>query len=134
MAASIELRAALGGISGILITPFDSADQIAPARLRPIVDRAIAAGRAGDLLHIFLQQRQAVDVPAVGTETAAASDQLVDPLRQMLQECDAQFGALLMVVVSCNRHAESPLDPDFHYNCARSALSAPAEHRPAVRG
>ena len=35
---------ALTGISGILVTPFDEADRIAPARLVPVIDRAIAAG------------------------------------------------------------------------------------------
>jgi 4-hydroxy-tetrahydrodipicolinate synthase len=35
---------ALTGISGILVTPFDDADRIAPARLAPVIDRAIAAG------------------------------------------------------------------------------------------
>ena len=39
-----KLRKALSGISGILVTPFDAADEIAPARLRPIVDRAVTAG------------------------------------------------------------------------------------------
>ncbi len=34
----------LTGISGILATPFDGDDQIAPERLRPIVDRAVGAG------------------------------------------------------------------------------------------
>jgi 4-hydroxy-tetrahydrodipicolinate synthase len=38
------LREALAGISGILVTPFDADDRIAPARLRPILDRALAAG------------------------------------------------------------------------------------------
>jgi 4-hydroxy-tetrahydrodipicolinate synthase len=38
------LRRALAGISGILVSPFDEADQPAPQRLRPIVDRAIDAG------------------------------------------------------------------------------------------
>ncbi len=38
------LNAALTGISGILVTPFDRDDRLAPARLRPIVDRAIGAG------------------------------------------------------------------------------------------
>jgi 4-hydroxy-tetrahydrodipicolinate synthase len=44
--AKIEkrLRDALGGISGILVTPFDREDRLAPARLKPIVDRAIGAG------------------------------------------------------------------------------------------
>lgn len=40
----MDLRAALNGISGILVTPFDGDDQIAPERLSPIVDRAIGAG------------------------------------------------------------------------------------------
>ncbi len=39
-----KLRAALSGISGILVTPFDAEDRVAPARLKPIVDRAINAG------------------------------------------------------------------------------------------
>ncbi|HSW20996.1 MAG TPA: dihydrodipicolinate synthase family protein [Ramlibacter sp.] len=38
------LREALDGISGILVTPFDEAGAIAPKRLRPIVDKAVAAG------------------------------------------------------------------------------------------
>ena len=36
--------AALPGISGILVTPFDKDDRVAPARLKPIIDRAVAAG------------------------------------------------------------------------------------------
>ncbi|HEX4334115.1 MAG TPA: dihydrodipicolinate synthase family protein [Usitatibacter sp.] len=39
-----KLRDALGGISGILVTPFDDQDRLAPARLEPIIERAIAAG------------------------------------------------------------------------------------------
>ena len=39
-----KLRDALGGISGILVTPFDGADKLAPQRLKPIVERAIGAG------------------------------------------------------------------------------------------
>jgi 4-hydroxy-tetrahydrodipicolinate synthase len=35
---------ALPGISGILVTPFDTDDQVAPKRLKPIIDRAIGAG------------------------------------------------------------------------------------------
>lgn len=38
------LRAALSGISGILVTPFDRDDRPAPARLAPIIDRATRAG------------------------------------------------------------------------------------------
>ena len=39
-----RLRKALAGISGILVTPFDSQDRLAPAKLKPIVERAVAAG------------------------------------------------------------------------------------------
>ena len=39
-----KLRKALTGISGILVTPFDRQDRVAPARLAPIVDHAIGAG------------------------------------------------------------------------------------------
>jgi len=39
-----KLRKALSGISGILVTPFDASDKIAPSRLQPIVDRAVTAG------------------------------------------------------------------------------------------
>lgn len=36
--------ASLPGISGILVTPFDRNDTIAPSLLKPIIDRAIGAG------------------------------------------------------------------------------------------
>src|SRR3954469_3638896 len=39
-----KLRAALTGISGILVTPFDDQDRVAPQRLQPIIDRAVGAG------------------------------------------------------------------------------------------
>lgn len=40
----MDLSSALTGVSGILVTPFDAAGEIAPARQKPVVDRAIAAG------------------------------------------------------------------------------------------
>jgi 4-hydroxy-tetrahydrodipicolinate synthase len=39
-----SLAQALTGISGILVTPFDADDRIAPGRLKPIAERAIGAG------------------------------------------------------------------------------------------
>jgi 4-hydroxy-tetrahydrodipicolinate synthase len=39
-----RLRQALNGISGILVTPFDAQDALAPARLDPIVQSAVKAG------------------------------------------------------------------------------------------
>ena len=37
----MTLRNALDGISGILVTPFDQDDMLAPAALQPVVDRAV---------------------------------------------------------------------------------------------
>lgn len=42
-----RITKALAGISGILVTPFDSADKPAPERLKPIIARATAAGVDG---------------------------------------------------------------------------------------
>ena len=39
-----DLDRALGGISGILVTPYDETGEIAPERLAPILDRALGAG------------------------------------------------------------------------------------------
>ena len=39
-----DVLGALPGISGILVTPFDGNDQIAPDLLRPVIDRAVKAG------------------------------------------------------------------------------------------
>src|SRR6516165_898981 len=44
MAIDPKLRKALTGISGILVTPFDAQDRVAPRQLEPIIDRAIRAG------------------------------------------------------------------------------------------
>jgi 4-hydroxy-tetrahydrodipicolinate synthase len=40
----LTLDHALSGISGILVTPYDASDEIAPERLAPIIDRALGAG------------------------------------------------------------------------------------------
>lgn len=40
----MNLEASLTGISGILVTPYDAAGELAPAKLGPIIDRALAAG------------------------------------------------------------------------------------------
>lgn len=41
---TLTLDQALSGISGILVTPYDEQGDIAPARLAPIMDRALDAG------------------------------------------------------------------------------------------
>jgi len=47
----LTLDQALTGISGILVTPFDGAGNIAPERLAPILDRALAAGLHMPVVH-----------------------------------------------------------------------------------
>lgn len=44
---ALTLDQALTGISGILVTPFDERGDIAPGRLAPILDRALAPWRPG---------------------------------------------------------------------------------------
>lgn len=39
-----DLNTALRGVSGILVSPFDADGDVAPDRLAPIIDRAVAAG------------------------------------------------------------------------------------------
>lgn len=39
-----DLTKALAGISGILVTPYDEAGEIAPSRLAPVIDHALGAG------------------------------------------------------------------------------------------
>lgn len=39
-----DLEKALRGISGILVTPYDAKGDIAPEKLAPVIDRALAAG------------------------------------------------------------------------------------------
>jgi 4-hydroxy-tetrahydrodipicolinate synthase len=41
---ALDLDSALTGISGILVTPYDETGDIAPARLVPVIDRALGAG------------------------------------------------------------------------------------------
>ncbi len=62
-----RLTAALGGISGILVTPFDADDRIAPARLAPIVDRAVEAG-----VHILVANGNTGEFYSLSTDEAVA--------------------------------------------------------------
>ena len=62
-----RLTGALGGISGILVTPFDGDDRIAPARLAPIVDRAVGAG-----VHILVANGNTGEFYSLSTDEAVA--------------------------------------------------------------
>src|SRR4051812_32291867 len=61
------LRQAFAGISGILVTPFDERDHIAPERLRPIIDRAVAAG-----VHVLVANGNTGEFYAMTTAEAEA--------------------------------------------------------------
>lgn len=72
------LRAALSGISGILVTPFDSDGRLAPRRLAPIVDRAVAAG-----VHVLVANGNTGEFYGLATDeaeamVAAAAGQVAD--------------------------------------------------------
>ncbi|MGV8853333.1 MAG: dihydrodipicolinate synthase family protein [Devosia sp.] len=62
---TLTLDQALTGISGILVTPYDDNGDIAPARLAPILDRALAAG-----LHMPVVNGNTGEFYALTTEEA----------------------------------------------------------------
>ena len=61
------LVATLTGISGILVTPYDAAGEIAPERLVPIIDRALGAG-----MHIPVVNGNTGEFYALTTDEALA--------------------------------------------------------------
>lgn len=71
-AIDARLRAALTGISGILVTPFDADDRIAPDRLKPVVDRAIRAG-----VHVLVANGNTSEFYVLTTTEAEAMVQAV---------------------------------------------------------
>jgi len=62
-----DLSAALPGISGILVTPLDAEDRPDPARLRPVVDRAVQAG-----VHILVANGNTSEFYSLSTAEAEA--------------------------------------------------------------
>lgn len=60
-----DLNTALTGISGILVTPYDEAGEIAPQKLAPIIDRALSAG-----LHMPVVNGNTGEFYALTTEEA----------------------------------------------------------------
>lgn len=64
---SHTLAEALTGISGILVTPYDDRGDIAPSRLAPILDRALAAG-----LHMPVVNGNTGEFYALTTDEAEA--------------------------------------------------------------
>ena len=74
-----DLSKALTGISGILVTPYDDAGEIAPRKLAPIIDRALAAG---------------VHIPVVNGNTgeyyALTNDEVCTMVREVAQMIDGR--------------------------------------------
>ena len=74
-----DLSKALTGISGILVTPYDAGGEIAPRKLTPIIDRALAAG---------------VHIPVVNGNTgeyyALTNDEACTMVREVAQMVDGR--------------------------------------------
>ncbi len=74
-----DLSKALTGISGILVTPYDDAGEIAPRKLASIIDRALAAG---------------VHIPVVNGNTgeyyALTNDEACTMVREVAQMVDGR--------------------------------------------
>ncbi|MGR6429867.1 dihydrodipicolinate synthase family protein [Rhizobium sp. PAMB 3174] len=62
-----DLDKALKGISGILVTPYDESGDIAPARLKPIIDHVLGAG-----MHIPVVNGNTGEFYALTTDEACA--------------------------------------------------------------
>ena len=62
-----DLDTALAGISGILVTPYDEAGEIAPDKLAPILDRALDAG-----VHMPVVNGNTGEFYALNTDEACA--------------------------------------------------------------
>lgn len=60
-----DIKIALTGISGILVTPFDDQDRLAPELQKPIVDRAVDAG-----VHILVANGNTGEFYALTTDEA----------------------------------------------------------------
>lgn len=84
----MTLDQALSGISGIFVTPYDDAGRIAPARLAPIIDRALGAG-----MHLPVVNGNTGEFYALTTDEAAT----------MAREVVAMVGDRAPVLVGVGR-------------------------------
>lgn len=83
-----HIRQGLTGISGILITPYDEAGEIAPERLQPILDRALAAG---------------VHLPVINGNTSEFYALTLEEAMLMTRETCAMVGGRAPVVAGIGR-------------------------------
>jgi 4-hydroxy-tetrahydrodipicolinate synthase len=82
------LAQALTGISGILVTPYGETGEVAPRRLQPIIDRALAAG---------------VHLPVVNGNTSEFYALTTDEACRMAQEVVAMVGNRAPVIAGVGR-------------------------------
>ena len=82
------LAQALTGISGILVTPYDQAGDIAPRRLLPVIDRALGAG---------------VHMPVVNGNTGEFYALTTDEACTMVREVVAMVGGRAPVLAGAGR-------------------------------
>jgi 4-hydroxy-tetrahydrodipicolinate synthase len=82
------LAQALTGISGILVTPYGETGEVAPRRLQPIIDRALAAG---------------AHLPVVNGNTSEFYALTTDEACRMAQEVVAMVGNRAPVIAGVGR-------------------------------
>ncbi len=99
-----NLDGALTGISGILVTPFDDAGEVAPNRLKPIIDRALGAG---------------VHLPVVNGNTGEFYALTTDEACIMVQEVTALVSGRAPVIAGVGRSNSRRLPPRKKFSCCR---------------
>ena len=85
---ALDLDAALTGISGILVTPYDAKGEIAPGKLAPILDRALDAG---------------VHMPVVNGNTGEFYALTTDEAATMVREVTAMVAGRAPVLAGVGR-------------------------------
>ena len=105
-----NLADALTGVSGILVTPYDADGDIAPGRLQPVVDRALAAGvhiltangNTGEFYSLSQKEAEAM-VAAAGNCIAGRSPLVAGVGRGIRDACrlarvSAEVGAAALMI------------------------------------
>jgi 4-hydroxy-tetrahydrodipicolinate synthase len=79
MATTNQLMTALTGISGVLVAPFTSDEEISPGPLAPIIERAIASD-----VHILVSNGNPGEIYGL---TTAEAQQMVRSTSELIREC-----------------------------------------------
>src|SRR3954454_10044424 len=116
-----KLRQALTGISGILVTPFDDQDRIAPIRLKPIVDRAVNAG-----VHVLVANGNTGEF--YGLTTAEAEQMVHAVAEQMVHVVAEQIGGRAPLLAGLGRSIGDACDRAKA--CSPAGATALMVHQP----